>query len=801
MKIPLSWLKEYIDCHLPPAQIAKMLTMNGLEVDGIETVALGFQKVIVVKVIDVQKHPTANKLSIATVTDGVNSYQVVCGAPNCRPGIKTAFAMVGATLVNDQGTPYTIKSAKIRGVDSFGMLCTGKELGLSESHEVILEFADQLTEGADVAEMFADTVFDISLTPNLAHCASVMGVARELSAAMSSPVRYPEITVEEIKEDVSSAARVQVRDSTNCPRYVCRVIKDVKVAPSPVWLEKRLSACGIRSVNNIVDITNYVLMEMGHPLHAFDLDLLDGKEIRVRSALEGERFVTLDGKEQIMKAQDLLICDKEKPVAIAGVMGGLNSEVSDNTHNILIESAYFLPTSIRKTSKQLHLQTEASKRFERGCDPNILVQAVDRAAMLIQQIAGGGVYAGVIDVAERTFPEKHITCRLSRINHVLGTHLSVSEVESVFNRLQLPHIWNGRDTFTVRAPTYRVDLQSEIDLIEDIARIYGYDNIGMSNSRFHGSTLPHAPIFLFEREVRSQLVAEGLQEFLTSDLIGPTLMEIVRDDEMPEESVIRVLNPTSIEQSILRTSLLPGLLQVVKYNWDHQNHHVSGFEIGRIHFKEGDQYKEQTVAGIVLSGKSRPHHWDQKPHDFDFFDLKGVVENVLQELRINDLSFQVNRLDTFHPGRRASVYVGSFEIGSLGEVHPTILRRLDVPQRIFFAELNLHDLFKVQEKSYKMEDIPIYPGSERDWTITLREEIPIADVFDMIDSTASPLLEKTSLLDVYRSEKLGQGLKNVTFRFMYRDTNKTVAQESVEAEHRRLTNEVLNLLTTKLTTG
>lgn len=795
MKVPLSWLKEYIKISYSPASIAKMLTLAGLEVDSVETLSPRFTGVIVGKVIQVQKHPNAEKLCIATVTDGKDSFQVVCGAPNCKEGMKTAFAQVGAVLQGEDGKEFKVKQAKLRGADSFGMLCSAKELNVGDEYEGIIEFSEHLVEGADVAEIYSDTIFEISLTPNLGHCASLIGLARELSALTGERVQYPQFALkEESHLSINSLTSVKVHDKIKCPRYACRLIQDVKIAPSPYWMQQRLTACGIRPINNVVDITNYVLLEMGHPLHAFDFDLLDGQEINVRCAEEGESFTTLDSKERKLSREDLLICDRSKGVALAGIMGGENSEVSDKTRNVLIESAYFQPSAIRKTSKNLGLQTDASKRFERGTDPNQVHQALDRVAMFLHEIAGGKIVSGIIDVKEHRFPEKIVNCRLKRINKILGTHLSLSEVETIFHRLGMHYTCDGQDTFTVTIPTFRVDIQAEIDLVEEVARIYGYENIPIQASRFHSSILPNASIFIFEREMRSQLIKEGLQEFITCDLIGPSLMQTVQDQGMPLEAIIKVINPTSIEQSILRTSLLPGLLQSVKFNFDHQTHNISGFEVGRIHFKEGEKYKEQSVAGIILTGKRSPQSWDNKTPDYDFYDMKGIVENVLNELGIDDFSFKENNLNIFHTGRQASVYVGSLEVGSLGEVHPAITRRLDVSQRILFAELNLHDLIKVRKPLGKMKEISLYPSSERDWTITLPENIPIYKVFSAMQNLPSTLLEDVSLLDIYRSEKLGPGLKNATFHFVYRDLQKTVSQDVVDAEHARLTSEALKTI-------
>lgn len=793
MRIPLSWLQEYISLSLTPDEIAKTLTMAGLEVDHYETVGENLKDIVVARVLEANKHPNADKLTLATVTDGKQTYQIVCGAPNCRAGLKTALARVGTVLrIGDE--VITIKKAKLRGVESEGMLCSEEELGLASQSDGIIELPEHLSEGTSLYDIFADTYFDISLTPNLSHCTSIMGVARELAALTGQPLRLPHTQVQEAQESIEDFLSVQVLDKEDCPRYACRVIRNVKMGPSPHWMKKRLEKCGVRSVNNIVDITNYVLLEMGHPLHAFDYDKLEGQEIVVRKAKEGETIQTLDGKERALKDSMLAICDSTRPVAIAGVMGGLDSEIQDQTQHVVLESAYFHPMSIRRTSKQLGLQTDASKRFERGTDPNQIMMVLDRTAMLIQQFAGGEILAGVVDIQSKEFPETIVTCRLSRINKVIGRSFSRGEVEDIFKRLQFPCQWGGQDQFTIRVPTYRGDVKSEIDLIEEVARLYGYDNIPRQGGRYQASTLPSVPAYLFEKEVRARFIGEGLQELLTCDLIGPTLLNIVQDTSMPPESIVKVLNPTSIEQSILRTSLLPGLLQVAKYNFDHQNHNIAGFEIGRIHFKEGEVYKEQPVVGILLMGQAQPPHWDQKPRDFDFFDLKGIVENVLSSFGISDYHIKNLGLGTFHSGRQASIFVGSLEIGSIGEIHPAVQRRLDVPQRILFGEFNLHDLMQITKPLEKMTPLSIYPGSERDWTFTIKESVSFANILEIIQKQGSGILEEVSLKDIYRSEKLGSGYQNMTLHFVYRDPSKTIAQEVVEAEHHRLTTSVLEQL-------
>lgn len=795
MKVPLSWLKEYIKLDLTPSEIANKLTLSGLEVDGYAPIGAEFEGVVVAQVLEVEKHPNADKLVVAQVTDGPEIFQVVCGAPNCRKGLKVALAKIGAVLKDEKGEVFQIKKSKIRGVESSGMLCAADELGLAEKSEGILELPQDAPLGTSLSDLYGDTLFEISLTPNLSHCTSILGVARELSAITGLPYHLPEANLGETRgESEKENFRVTVLDAEDCPRYACRLINGIQIAPSLDWLKRRLEQCGLRSINNVVDATNYVLLELGHPLHAFDYHRLEGHQIVVRKATEGESIQTLDGKERQLKASQLVIADVRRPVAIAGVMGSSNSEVHEGTTDIVLESAYFHPVSIRRTSRDLGLSTDASKRFERGTDPNLIPFALDRAAGLIQSLAGGKVSARMLDIKLREFPELVVPCRLERINRVLGTCLSRGEVENIFNSLQFAHRYDESDSFLVSIPTYRVDIKAEIDLIEEVARLYGYENIAKGRAVYHSSVLPSDPLYLFEKEVQKRLIAEGLQEFLTCDLIGPTLLNIVQDDSISVDAIVRVLNPTSIEQSILRTSLLPSLLQVVKHNIDHQNPHVAGFEVGKIHFKDNDQYQEPSVVGIILTGKSSPQHWSDRSEDFDFFHLKGMVENLLREFGVHHVVFKNLGLKTFHSGRQASVFVDSLEIGSIGEIHPAIQRRLDVSQRVLFGEFNLNDLMSVAKPIDHIRPLPIYPGSERDWTVTIKQSVPYSSVMDAIRTQASPILEDLLLLDIYRSEKLPAGFQNMTLRFKYRDPSRTIEQETVDAAHHRILTEVVKYL-------
>lgn len=784
MKFPLSWLKEYIAIEMPPHQIAKVLTLAGLEVDSMESEPLNYDKVVVGKVLEVAPHPNADKLCVAKVTDGIEEFQVVCGAPNCRQGMKTAFAQIGASIKLPDGEVFKIKKSKIRGVESFGMLCSSYELGIGEDQAGIIEFAEPMKVGADVGALYSDTIFNISLTPNLNHASSLIGIARELSAVTGLPLKMPSYNVKE--ESKNASLKIAIEDREDCPYYAARIVEGIPPLESPDWLKKRLLACGIRPSFPAVDVTNYVLLEMGQPLHAFNLDEIENETLVVRKAHPKETLKTLDGKERALAPDMLLIADSKRPLAVAGVMGGENSEVKENTTRILIESAYFRPGSVRRTSKQLGILTEASRRFERGVDPKGVKVALDRAASLLHEVFGAKVLQGTIEEGSDAFDEKVIRCRGTAVNGLLGINLSLSEIESHLNRLFFKTEWEGQDALIVKVPSFRVDVTIEADLIEEVARLVGYDNIPRKPALYHSSTLNHNPLYAFQREVRERLIGEGLQEFMTCDLIGPSMLEVVPDPKMPEEGLVRVINPTSIEQSILRTSLLQGLLHVVKYNRDHENLTIAGFEVGRIHFKSDGKYQEPLVVGIILAGKNAPYHMCPKPNDVDFFDLKGIIENLLEGLNIKRYTFRPSNIDSFHTGRQALIQVDGVDVGSLGEIHPSIQRKIDMPERIYFAELNLTDLLNAKRGDLKMRPLPQYPSSERDWTVTVKDEVAVQQIINSIQHIPSRLLKEISHVDNFHSEKIGKGVKNVTLHFVYRDDKKTLEQEEVDNEHARI---------------
>lgn len=785
MRFPFSWLKNYVDVTASPHQIAKLLTQAGIEVEGLEKPPLGFEKVVVGQVLKKLPHPNADKLCVAEVSDGQNIFQVVCGAPNCREGLKTAFAPVGASVTLD-GAAIKIKKTKIRGVESLGMLCSAAELGVSAEDEGIIEFADHLTLGADVAEIYADTLFEVGLTPNMNHAASMVGVARELSALTQSAFKSPLIYLNEGSKEVKESIEVEVNEEEACPIYSARVVEGITNGESPVWLKQRLISSGVRPINLAADVSNYVLLEMGQPLHVFDLDRIHAKKIEVRKAYEGESLLCLDGKERVLNKEMLVIAVGKRPLALAGIIGGEDSSVTAETSNVLIEAAYFNPSFIRRTSKLLGVSTDSSKHFERGVDPEAVTVALDRAAMLLQELGGGTPLKNKIHLHFKSFERPPVELRIKRIDQILGTHLSFSEVEAILQRLHFKTEGSGAETLQVYIPSFRRDVNTEIDLIEEVARLKGYDNLPRKAASHVTSPLSDNPLFTFERRVRSKLIAEGLQEFVTCDLIGPSLLEIAKDPSVPPESIVKVMNPTSIEQSMLRTSLLQGLLQVVKFNVDHQNVDIHGFEIGRVHFRSEENFQEPLAAALILSGSNHPYHIDPKPREVDFFDLKGLIENLFKGLNIKRYAFKNGALNTLHPGRQALILVDGVEVGSMGEVHPEVQRKLDVKQRIYFAEVNLSNLLGAAKGDLQMKKIPLFPGSERAWTVTVREDLPISRVLSSVEHIPSSLLKEVTLQDIFTGKPLASDQKNVTLHFKYRDDQKTVSQEEVNQEHARI---------------
>lgn len=664
-------------------------------------------------------------------------------------------------------------------------------LTLPESPEVIAEALTLAGIEVDAMKpMQEDVIFEVSLTPNLGHCLSIIGLARELAAIFDRPIKRHLVRFEEQQSDkTSDAVSVKIEAPSACSHYSCRLVRGIRVAPSPRWLKERIEACGLRSINNAVDVANYVMIESGHPLHFFDYEKLPNSTLHIRFSQSGERIKTLDEQERSLPPDTLLICSGQTPVAIAGVMGGLDSSVSASTQTVLIESAAFSETAIRRASKGLGLRTDASLRYERGVDPQEILSALERATELLVQVAGGHVCKGAVGVQTTPFAPRVIPCRPSRVNRLLGTQLSQNEIISLFQRLEMSIHSELEDSLEVVIPSYRFDLKHEIDLVEEAGRLYGFNRIPPRTPRFVSSPIASSPFYLFEERSRQALVELGLQECLTCDLISPKLAEITAEKIQGSDALIHVLHPSSIDQSVLRTSLLPGLLQVVRFNLDRQNNSLALFEVDSIHFKAANAYHEQSAAALLLSGQRSPYHFSSKQQPVDFFDIKGLVENFLLKQGIEDSSFEPSHLQNFHPGRQARILKEGICLGFLGQVHPSHLLELGIEQSVYFAEINLNDLYPLVKKQRQtFQSIPPsqFPGSTRDWTITLPDRLPIAALLRAAQTASSPLLEKIELIDLYKSDKIGKDRKNATFRLTYRALQRTVEFQEVEQEHLRL---------------
>lgn len=771
MKLPLSLIKSFLKLDMPPVKIGETLTLLGIEVDRIYNEQPRFSKVVVGEVLSAKRHPDAKNLQIAEVNDGSQTLTVVCAGANCRAGIKTAFAKVGAILTDADGTQRHIEKAVLRGVESFGMLCAASELGLAEHSDGIMELPLEMKNGDDLVRLLWDPIFELSLTPNLGHCMSALGIARELSASLQIPIHRSKITHKESPLD----KQLIVKDPRLCPKYGCLLIEDVRVGMSSFAIRQQLEACGQKPINSVVDATNYIMMKLGQPLHAFDADLLEGNSIEVGPTKTVEKFLGLDGVERELPIGTLVISDSKKIVAIAGVMGGANSAVSEKTTRVLLEAAMFDPISVRKTAKKIGLRSESSQRFEKGIDPDGLEAALDEAAGLI-----GGSVKGC---AKKFQPlqKKEIAYRVNRVNQIIGTQLSQGEIEEIFDRLG----FKVKDN-QVSVPLYRNDIVEEIDLIEEVARIYGYNNIEKTNPRCTISPIPNDPVFLFENEMRRRLVGLGLTEFLTCDLISPKLAELSRTITPPSMEQLQTVYSKSEEYSTLRTSLLPNLLQVTHGNIAQKNQTIAAFEIGRIHFMQKKQVVEIPMAAILLTGKRDLPHWSHKTTDVDYYDLKGMVENIV------DGRFVPSKHLAFHPGRQADIYLGDLIVGSFGEVHPAFLEKFGIEQRVYYAELSLSDLLLMKKGQTRVVPLPQFPSSERDWTIPLAPKMLIDELLQAVQKVRSPLLEKVELIDLYQPEGIAN--KNATLRFTYRDKLKTISFEEVETEHAKMMEHVAKLL-------
>ena len=781
MLLSIKWLNDYIDLSdVSVDEIVEKLTASGLEVDEVTDLRKKYENIVVGYVEKSEKHPNADKLSVCLVNDGEKTYNVVCGAPNVATGQKVAFAKVGA-VIPEGG--FKIKKAKLRGVVSEGMICSGKELEINDDHSGIMVLDENLPEGKPVAEVFGldDVILEVAITPNRADALSHIGIARDLAALFGREVKYPEINITEASEKASDVASVEILNADDCPRYSARVVKGVTIKESPRWLKEKLTAVGLRPINNVVDVTNFVLYEIGQPLHAFDLNRLSGKKIVVRNAEDGEKFVTLDSKERELKANNLMICDAEKPVAIAGVMGGENSEVTDETKDILIESAYFNPSSIRKTAKQLGLTTDSSYRFERGTNPEITVWAATRAAQLIAELAGGEILSGAIDVYPKPIERKKIKLRYARVNKILGYEVEPETVRDILKRLELEIIDENKTDLTVEVPAFRHDLEREIDLIEEVARIYGYDKI---------PDISHVNVTLSvkvdetssKEKVRDLLVGLGYREIITNSLLNKELSEKFGKP-------LSVLNPQSAEMTNPRTSLLPGMLQTISRNIKVQERNLKLFEIGHVFNRINDEinsfddFSEDETLAFAVTGNKFEKEWFTNPVKFDFYDLKGDLEEFLLKYygtKKYVLEYKELPQGCFYD-YGTFVKVQNKEVGFFGKLNADLLKEFDIKQDVFVCELNIGALPQPEKKkTYK--EVLRFPKVYRDMAFVVDKTIDAGKVAEVIKKGSSALLKNIRLFDIFESDTLGKNKKSLAFELEYYDNSRTLTEEEVDKD-------------------
>ncbi|MEG8945730.1 phenylalanine--tRNA ligase subunit beta [Rosettibacter firmus] len=781
MKISLNWLNDYIDLKdISIDEIVERLTLAGLEVEEIIDQSKNFQNIVVGYVKEKRKHPNADKLSVCIVSDGTREYNVVCGAPNVQEGQKVPFAKVGAKI------PFNglkLEKTKIRGELSEGMICSEKELGISENHDGIMVLNSELKEGTPLADALGmnDIILDIAITPNRADALSHIGIARDLSAIFDRPVKLPEVRLKESNFKSEEIASVEIVDVVNCPRYIGKVVLNVEIKESPEWLKNRLKSVGLRPINNVVDVTNYVLYEIGQPLHAFDLDNLSERKIIVKCASDGEKFVTLDSKERELTSKDLMICDAHKPVAIAGIMGGENSEVTSSTKNILIESAFFNPSSIRKTAKRLGLQTDASYRFERGTDYDITVWAARRAAQLIYEIAGGEVAKSEIDVYPAPFPKKSVELRYSRIKKILGYEIPEEKVKKIFINLGFEIKKEDDTKISLIIPSYRHDIDREIDLIEEVARIYGYDKIPEVD-KISVTLEEKIDQTYFNDEVRNILISLGFFEIVTNSLLRE---DIAKRFGKP----ISVLNPQSIEMTHLRPSLLPGMLQAVLNNLKVNEKNLKLFEIGKVferkhdnEIKSFDDFYEKESLIIAITGNAVEREWYEKDRQYDIYDLKGYVQSFLLKL-LSLSNIEIKKVtDTNEFDLAIQLKYNETILGQGGIIKNELLKLFDIDQNVlaFIFDLDLIKSIQIPKKEFK--ELLKYPKVYRDFAFIFDETVEAESVIEIIKKSSSKLLHHIKLFDIFQSESLGKGKKSLAFQLEYYDENRTLTEEEVDKD-------------------
>ncbi len=773
MKISEQWLREWVNPDVTTQTIADDITMAGLEVDSIESAAGEFTNIVVAKVVSVEKHPDADKLNVCKVDAGTDeTLQIVCGAANVREGLIVACAMIGAVLPGN----FKIKKSKLRGVESFGMLCSEKEMGLADSADGLMELPFDAPIGTDIRDYLQlnDTIIEVDLTPNRSDCLSLAGVAREVGTLYQCPVKSLDIA--DVKNDIDDTFEIKVSASAACPRYLGRVLRSVNTqAMTPLWMVEKLRRSGIRSLSPVVDITNFVMIELGQPMHAFDLDQLQGG-IEVRMAEAGEKLTLLDGKEISCNDKTLLIADANRPLALAGVMGGEGSAVSDATQNIFLESAFFAPLAIAGRARDYGLHTDSSHRFERGVDPELQAKAMQRATQLIVDICGAQVGPVVEKLSEVDLPQPaSIHLRRERISRMLGIHFEDNEVENILVGLGMS-LEPTDEGWLVSAPTFRFDIAIEADLIEEIIRIHGYNKIPRTMPLYQPDMKALDEATLDLQKIKDLLVSRGYFEAISYSFVDPSWQAAIDANIQP----VALANPISTELSVMRTSLWLGLLKAAQHNLNRQQSRIRLFETGLSFIQTDDELvQDNKIAGVVC-GNLHDEHWDGEARSVDFFDVKSDIEAILATSGIDDISFEKAEHAALHPGQTARIFKQGQVIGWLGALHPQTQKILDIEPRVFVFELDQHAVLQSDIPVFK--SLSKFPEVRRDIAILVDQEVAAEKLIKTIKSASSEVLQEIMLFDVYTGTGIDSGVKSVALGLILQGFSRTLTDEEVDLE-------------------
>jgi phenylalanyl-tRNA synthetase beta chain len=802
MKVSLSWLKDYVNIEMTSSDLAEALTMVGLEVESLSERYHYLNTVFVGRIEEIAPHPQADKLHLCRVNTGRQKISVVCGAPNAEIGMLSPIALPGTEFPEG----FVLEKSIIRGQTSEGMLCSEGELGLGSDRSGIMALDPSLSVGDKLASALglSDTVFEIEITPNRPDCLSVIGVAREIAAIQNTRLTYPDFKIIDKDGIISQQTSVKIEAPDHCPRYVARLLEDIKIEPSPFWLQERLLSVGMRPISNIVDVTNFVLMETGQPLHAFDFDRLAQNRIVVRTANKGETFTTLDQKERLLDSEMLMICDGEKAVAIGGVMGGLNSEIEDDTTRVLLESAYFNPVSIRRTAKQLGLNTDASYRFERGIDPDGTIAAANRATKLMAEISAGRIIGGLIDEYPKRQRVKSLKLSTKKTNRLLGTRLQRKQIENLLKSIEFKVAQKNEDTLRVTSPSFRVDISRPEDLMEEVARLFGYNNIPTTFPQMPATGRSSNKEINLRNRARLMMTGFGFREAINYSFVHRQSGDHLRlESADPRRQLVNILNPLTEDQAAMRTSLVPGLLQTMHYNFSQQIKNLKIFEIGKIYINEDPQHlpKETEMLAGLWTGSRWDGSWHAQEAQCDFYDIKGVVEGLLNALQIDEVQFTrlpENECTYTKPGYSAQILSNRTQLGLVGELHPEILANFNLSQAGFLFELNFDQLIELVPDAKFSAPLPRFPAIFRDITLIVDIDLETQKILSEAKNQHEALVESFSLLDVFEGKPIAPGKKSVSLRVTYRSPRKTLQDEDVASIHKSIAGRLIKTFNASL---